>query len=86
VTFSRQPSPTIKPESDMDSAKNGQRKETAKAWFETLRKRILSAFETLEDALPASAPFGNHPAGRFTHTQWSRTDHTGAPAAAASWR
>jgi len=63
----------------MDSAKSGQRKETAKAWFETLRERILTAFEALEDALPASAPLGDRPAGRFKRTPWSRTDHTGAP-------
>jgi len=63
----------------MDSAKNEQRKETAKAWFEALRDHILGAFEAIEDALPASAPFGNHPAGRFKPAPWSRTDHSGAP-------
>ena len=63
----------------MDSAKNEQRKETAKVWFEALRDRIVSAFEAIEDALPASAPFGNRPAGRFKPTPWSRTDHSGAP-------
>jgi len=63
----------------MDSAKGGQRKETAKAWFETLRERILTALEALEDALPESAPLGDRPAGRFKRTPWSRTDHTGAP-------
>jgi coproporphyrinogen III oxidase len=63
----------------MDSAKNEQRKETAKAWFETLRDRIMAAFEAIEDALPANAPFGNHPAGRFKPTPWLRTDHSGAP-------
>ena len=62
----------------MDSAKNERRKETAKAWFEALRDRILGAFEAIEDALPASAPFGNHPAGRFKPVPWSRTDHSGA--------
>jgi len=63
----------------MDSAKSGQRKETAKAWFETLRERILTAFEALEDALPTQAPLGDRPAGRFKRTPWPRTDHTGAP-------
>jgi coproporphyrinogen III oxidase len=63
----------------MDSAKNEQRKEMVKAWFETLRYRILVAFEAIEDALPASAPFGNRPAGRFKPTPWSRTDHSGVP-------
>jgi coproporphyrinogen III oxidase len=63
----------------MDNAKNEQRKELAKAWFETLRDRILAAFEAIEDTLPASAPFGNRPAGRFKPAPWSRTDHSGAP-------
>jgi coproporphyrinogen III oxidase len=63
----------------MDSAKNEQRKETVKGWFEALRDRIVAAFEAIEDALPASAPFGNHPAGRFKPVPWSRTDHSGGP-------
>jgi len=63
----------------MDSAKIKQRKETARAWFEALRDRILTAFEALEDALPADAPFGDRPAGRFNRTPWSRADHTDAP-------
>ena len=63
----------------MNSAKIKQRKETARAWFEALRDRILTAFEALEDALPADAPFGDRPAGRFNRTPWSRADHTDAP-------
>jgi coproporphyrinogen III oxidase len=63
----------------MDNAKNEQRKEMAKAWFEALRDRVVAAFEAIEDALPASAPFGNRPAGRFKPAPWSRTDHSGAP-------
>ena len=63
----------------MDSAKNEQRKEPAKAWFEALHDRIVLAFEAIEDALPTSAPFGNRPAGRFKPTAWSRTDQSGAP-------
>jgi coproporphyrinogen III oxidase len=62
----------------MDSGKIEQRKEQAKAWFETLRDRIVAAFEAVEDALPATAPLADRPAGRFTRTPWSRTDHTGA--------
>ena len=62
----------------MDSGKIEQRKEQAKAWFETLRDRIVAAFEAVEDALPATAPFADRPAGRFTRTPWSRTDHSGA--------
>jgi coproporphyrinogen III oxidase len=35
--------------------------------------------EAVEDALPATAPLADRPAGRFTRTPWSRADHTGAP-------
>ena len=63
----------------MDSGKIEQRKAQAKAWFETLRDRIVAAFEAVEDALPATAPLADRPAGRFTRTPWSRTDHTGTP-------
>jgi coproporphyrinogen III oxidase len=55
------------------------RKARAKAWFESLRDRITSAFESLEDALPASATLADRSAGRFVRTPWSRTDHTGSP-------
>ena len=41
------------------------RKQRARAWFETLRDRIVAAFEELEDALPAHPPQGTSPAGRF---------------------
>src|ERR1700688_3025229 len=62
----------------MDSGKIEQRKEQAKAWFETLRDGIVAAFEAVEDALPATAPLAGRPAGRFVRTPWSRTDHSGA--------
>ena len=62
----------------MDSGKIDQRKEQAKAWFETLRDRIVAAFEAVEDALPATALLADRPAGRFTRTPWSRADHSGA--------
>jgi coproporphyrinogen III oxidase len=55
------------------------RKTQSSAWFESLRDQITSAFEALEDALPAGAPLADRPAGRFTRTPWQRTDHTGAP-------
>jgi coproporphyrinogen III oxidase len=55
------------------------RKARARAWFERLRDDICAAFEALEDALPAPAPLGDKPAGRFVRTPWQRTDHTGAP-------
>jgi len=63
----------------MHSGKLEQRKDQAKAWFETLRDRIVAAFEVVEDALPATAPLADRPAGRFVRTPWGRTDHTGTP-------
>ena len=55
------------------------RKQRTRAWFETLRDRLVEAFEALEDALPADAPLANKAAGRFVRTPWDRTDHSGAP-------
>ncbi len=54
------------------------RKESARAWFETLRDRIVAAFEEVEDALPAGAPLADGAPGRFVRTPWKRTDHAGA--------
>src|SRR5262245_18495484 len=54
-------------------------KARARIWFESLRDDICTALEAVEDALPASAPRGADPPGRFVRTPWSRTDHTGAP-------
>jgi coproporphyrinogen III oxidase len=62
---------------DVDRLEN--RKQRARAWFETLRDRLVEAFEALEDALPADAPLANKAAGRFVRTPWDRTDHSGAP-------
>ena len=63
----------------MNGGTTEERKAKTKAWFELLRDQITSAFEALEDALPASAPLADRPAGRFTRTPWNRTDHAGAP-------
>jgi coproporphyrinogen III oxidase len=63
----------------MDTDKIEAHKKQARAWFEALRDQIVAAFETLEDALPATAPLADRPAGRFVRTAWGRTDHTGAP-------
>jgi coproporphyrinogen III oxidase len=60
-------------------SQNDTHNERARAWFETLRDRIVAAFEAVEDALPATAPLADRPAGRFTRTPWNRTDHTGSP-------
>jgi coproporphyrinogen III oxidase len=56
-----------------------ERKERARLWFETLRDRLVAALEQVEDSLPAGARSSDRPAGRFVHTPWSRTDHSGAP-------
>src|SRR3984893_607456 len=63
----------------MDTDKIEARKKQARTWFEALRDQIVAPFEAVEDALPATAPLADHPAGRFTRTPWSRTDHTGTP-------
>jgi len=60
--------------SDLDD-----RKARARAWFEHLRDDICATFETLEDALPATAPLAGQAPGRFVRTPWARTDHTGTP-------
>ena len=63
----------------MNNGEIDRRKNRARAWFETLRDQIVAAFEGVEDALPTTAPFADRPAGRFTRTPWTRTDHSGAP-------
>jgi len=62
----------------MDLSLIETRKESARAWFETLRDRIVAAFEEIEDALPAGAPLADGAPGRFVRTPWKRTDHAGA--------
>jgi coproporphyrinogen III oxidase len=44
-----------------------------------LRDDIRSAFEDLEQTLPADAPLADRPAGKFVATPWNRTDHSGNP-------
>src|SRR5215472_14591622 len=63
----------------MDTDKIAEHKQQARTWFETLRDRIVAAFEAVEDGLPATAPLADRPAGRFVRTPWQRTDHSGAP-------
>ena len=53
-----------------NSAENQNRKETARAWFESLRDRICAAFESIEDTL--TGPHAELPPGRFVRTPWER--------------
>lgn len=62
-----------------DTATLEDRKNRARAWFESLRDDICAAFEKLEDDLPASAPNADKPVGRFVRTPWERKDHSGKP-------
>ncbi|MCB1479762.1 MAG: oxygen-dependent coproporphyrinogen oxidase [Rhodobiaceae bacterium] len=55
------------------------RKQTASAWFASLRDGICAAFEALEDECPEGLPQSDQPAGRFERTPWQRTNHDGAP-------
>ena len=52
------------------------RKQRAGAWFETLRGRICTAFEALEDEY--AGPLTGRPAGRFERKPWQRPDESGA--------
>jgi coproporphyrinogen III oxidase len=47
-------------------------KNTARAWFETLRDRIVVEFDKLEDELAGASP-----AGRFQQTPWTRENDGG---------
>ncbi len=60
----------------MDANLIETRKDSSRAWFETLRDRIVAAFEELEDALPAGAPLADRAPGRFVRKAWNRTDHS----------
>src|SRR6266700_1250908 len=61
----------------MDAGLTEARKARARAWFERLRDDICTAFEAVEDALPAGAPLSDRAAGRFKRTPWQRADHGG---------
>src|SRR3984885_10822141 len=63
----------------MDLNLTEEHKARARAWFETLRDRIVAVFEEIEDALPDGAPLSERPPGRFVRTPWNRTDHSRRP-------
>src|ERR1700734_2999678 len=63
----------------MDTGSIGDREAAAKNRFESLRDRLTTAFEAIEDALPRDAPLSDRAPGRFRRTPWNRTNHTGAP-------
>jgi coproporphyrinogen III oxidase len=54
-----------------------QRKQQARAWFESLRDDICLSLEKLEADAP-DALYPGEPA-KFVRTPWDRTDHTGKP-------
>ena len=62
-----------------DPATLEARKDRARAWFEHLRDDICTAFESVEDALPAGSRLADQVAGRFKRTPWQRADHAGGP-------
>jgi len=51
----------------------------ASVWFETLRDRICTAFETAEQQAAGPFPAESSEPGRFVRTPWQRTNHDGAP-------
>jgi coproporphyrinogen III oxidase len=59
------------PETRASAAEIETRKETASAWFRTLRDRICASYEALEDALTEGA-HSDLPAGRFERKTWDR--------------
>jgi coproporphyrinogen III oxidase len=52
-------------------------KDRAKAWFETLRDRMLEALEAVEDAAEGAPGCEGKEAGRFTRKPWTREEGGG---------
>ncbi|MFC3164623.1 oxygen-dependent coproporphyrinogen oxidase [Ciceribacter thiooxidans] len=52
-----------------------EKKNEARAWFETLRDTICASFETLEQEL--AGPLSNQPPGRFVGKDWLREGGAG---------
>jgi coproporphyrinogen III oxidase len=53
-------------------------KPRASAWFESLRDRICTAFEEIEDEATGPFPPETDKPGRFVRTPWQRSNHDGA--------
>jgi coproporphyrinogen III oxidase len=53
------------------------RKDRARAWFETLRDRMVSALEAVEDEAEGSPLYEGAAPGRFARTAWTRTKPNG---------
>jgi len=70
--------PGALPGGDRDPDSVEARKVRAKAWFETLRDRMLAALEAVEDAAEGSPLYASEPAGRFARTAWTRAEPSGA--------
>ncbi|RDI59252.1 oxygen-dependent coproporphyrinogen oxidase [Microvirga subterranea] len=62
-----------------DTAAVARLQSEAPAWFATLRDRICSAFEAIEDEVTAPLPPEASEAGRFERKPWERKDHNGNP-------
>ncbi len=56
-----------------------QEKQSASAWFRTLRDQIVAAFEGLEDS-QTEGPLADQPAGRFEVTETKRASDDGSDA------
>ncbi len=59
-------------------------KPAARKWFESLRDRVCTAFETIEHAYEGAGTvpsLTNQPAGRFTRTAWTRPGQDDATSA-----
>lgn len=52
-----------------------RRQEAASAWFATLRNRICTAFQRIEDDLGQVASYPVSGPGRFQRSVWERSDH-----------
>jgi coproporphyrinogen III oxidase len=54
------------------------RRARAKAWFETLRDRIVASLEAVEDDAEGSPLYAGETAGRFKRTAWTRAEADGS--------